>query len=449
MFTCTLTQYVAYKTNVAQQFTPQKHYRLPHPGQGILGPAPAIYASQPTPLPSAFSTMPLQDPTWHMDTGASSHLNFNASNLSTIFDKLLFPSVHVGDGKSIPVTNIGHSIIPSHHRPLHLHNVLVTPNIIKNLIFVRQFTRNNNYTIEFDAFGFSVKDYLTCHILLRCDSSSDLYRVTKPSTSPIAFLSTSASTWHQHLRHPGDQVLRSLVSSRFISGNRQVKYNKIDLLVQQYEQFVISEDESIDNAFTRFNTIITSLKALDEGYSSKNYVRKFLRALHPKWRSKVTAIEESKDLTSLSLDELIGNLKVHEMIIKKDSKIVKAKIKRKSIALKDKKESSYEECSTCGSEDEESRDDKNGKGDRKLFRCGDPNHLIGECPNPPKDKNQRAFVRGSWSVAVMKMMKGPDEKCLVAHASSEVLSVNLLTLVMKSSIDDIALDKQTMIIFAK
>ncbi|GJW03478.1 ribonuclease H-like domain-containing protein [Tanacetum coccineum] len=205
MFTCTLAQYVAYKTNVAQQFTPQKHYRLPHPGQGILGPAPAIYASQPTPLPSAFSTMPLQDPTWHMDTGASSHLNFNASNLSTIFDKRLFPSVHVGDGKSIPVTNTGHSIIPSHHRPLHLHNVLVTPNIIKNLISVRQFTRDNNCTIEFDAFGFSVKDYLTRHILLRCDSSSDLYPVTKPSTSPIAFLSTSASTWHQRLGHPGDQ----------------------------------------------------------------------------------------------------------------------------------------------------------------------------------------------------------------------------------------------------
>ncbi|GJU02484.1 hypothetical protein Tco_1112822 [Tanacetum coccineum] len=55
----------------------------------------------------------------------------------------------------------------------------------------------------------------------------------------------------------------------------------------------------------RSNDDITSLKALDEGYSSKNYVRKFLRALHPKWRSKVTTIEESKDLTSLSLDELI------------------------------------------------------------------------------------------------------------------------------------------------
>ncbi|GKC42385.1 hypothetical protein Tco_1060107 [Tanacetum coccineum] len=185
-------------------------------------------------------------------------------------------------------------------------------------------------------------------------------------------------------------------------GNSQVKDNKIDLLVQQYEQFVISEDESIDSAFARFNTIITSLKALDEGYSSKNYIRKFLRALHPKWRGKVTAIEESKDLTSLSLDELIGNLKVHEMIIKKDSEIVKAKVERKSIALKAKKESSDEECSTSSSEDEKYamavKDFKKffkRRGDRKCFRSGDPNHLIGECPKPPKDKNQRAFVGGS------------------------------------------------------
>ncbi|GJU39163.1 hypothetical protein Tco_1192120 [Tanacetum coccineum] len=87
--------------------------------------------------------------------------------------------------------------------------------------------------------------------------------------------------------------------------------------------------------FARFNTIITSLKALDEGFSSKNYVRKFLRALHPKWRVKVTAIEESKDLSSLALDELIGNLKVHEVVMEKDSKIYRGKKERvKSIALK-------------------------------------------------------------------------------------------------------------------
>ncbi|GKA65681.1 retrovirus-related pol polyprotein from transposon TNT 1-94 [Tanacetum coccineum] len=256
-------------------------------------------------------------------------------------------------------------------------------------------------------------------------------------------------------------------------GNNQVKDNKIDLLVQEYEQFVISEDESIDSAFARFNSIITSLKSLDEGYSSKNYVRKFLRALHPKWRAKVTVIEESNDLTSLSLDELIGILKVHEMIIKKDFKIVKAKVERKSLALKAKKESSDEECSTSGSEDEEyamavrnfkkffkrrgrfvrqpwndkktfqrSRDDKNDKSDRKCFRCGDPNHLIRECPKLSKDKNERAFVGGSWSDSGEEDEKVNDETCLVAQASSEVCSESSYFSDENSSIDDLVLDNE-------
>nr|GEZ42716.1 UBN2 domain-containing protein [Tanacetum cinerariifolium] len=64
-------------------------------------------------------------------------------------------------------------------------------------------------------------------------------------------------------------------------------------------------------------------------------------------------IEESNDLTSLSLNELIGNLKVHEMIIKKDSEIVKAKGERRSLALNAKKESGDDECLTSESEDEE------------------------------------------------------------------------------------------------
>ncbi|GKG02672.1 hypothetical protein Tco_0310308 [Tanacetum coccineum] len=108
------------------------------------------------------------------------------------------------------------------------------------------------------------------------------------------------------------------------------------------------------------------------------------------------AIEESKNLTSLSFDDLIGNLKVHEMIIKKDSEIVKAKVERKSLALKAMKTKSMP------------------------WRCGDQNHLIGECPKPPKDKNQRAFVGGSWNDSGDEDdEKVKEETCLVAHASSE------------------------------
>ncbi|GKA25401.1 retrovirus-related pol polyprotein from transposon TNT 1-94 [Tanacetum coccineum] len=67
-----------------------------------------------------------------------------------------------------------------------------------------------------------------------------------------------------------------------------------------------------------------------------------------------------------------------------------------------------------------SRDDKNDKGDRKCFRYCDPNHLIGECTKPPKDKNQRAFVRGSWSDSGGEDdEKVKDETCLVAQTSNE------------------------------
>ncbi|GJR31766.1 retrovirus-related pol polyprotein from transposon TNT 1-94 [Tanacetum coccineum] len=124
----------------------------------------------------------------------------------------------------------------------------------------------------------------------------------------------------------------------------------------------------------------------------------------------------------------------------------------RSLALNAKKESSDEECSTSRSKEEEyamavrdfkkffnrrgrfvrrprndkktfqrNRDDKNGKIERKCFRCGDPNYLIGECPNPPKDKNQRAFVGGSWT----NSGEEDDEKirgetCLIAQASNEI-----------------------------
>nr|GEV86070.1 UBN2 domain-containing protein [Tanacetum cinerariifolium] len=96
------------------------------------------------------------------------------------------------------------------------------------------------------------------------------------------------------------------------------------------------------------------LKALDEGFSSKNYVRKFLRVLHLKWRTKVTAIEESNNLTALPLDELIENLKVYEEVIKKDFETVKGKREQsRSLALMVTKKLSDEDSSSSDSEDEE------------------------------------------------------------------------------------------------
>ncbi|GKC09742.1 zf-CCHC domain-containing protein [Tanacetum coccineum] len=117
------------------------------------------------------------------------------------------------------------------------------------------------------------------------------------------------------------------------------------------------------------------------------------------------------------------------VIIKNDSEMVKRKREHnRSLALKSKKEPSDEDSSTSNSEDKKytmavrdfnkffkrrgrfvrqphdetklsqrNKGDKNGKSERKCFKCGDPNHLIGECPKLSRNYNQRAFVGGSWS----------------------------------------------------
>ncbi|GJX10026.1 retrovirus-related pol polyprotein from transposon TNT 1-94 [Tanacetum coccineum] len=164
---------------------------------------------------------------------------------------------------------------------------------------------------------------------------------------------------------------------------------------------MIPEEESIDNAFARFNTIFTSLKALYEGFSSKNYIRKFLRALHPKWRAKVTAIKESEDLTSLSLNELIGNLKVYEVIIKKDFEMVKGKREQsRSLALKAKKESSDEEVQPL---------------------------IVKTKICYGRERLQEVFQKTRKSDSGEdKEEKTKDETCLVAQASNEIcLGINL------------------------
>ncbi|GKC34306.1 hypothetical protein Tco_1046690 [Tanacetum coccineum] len=130
----------------------------------------------------------------------------------------------------------------------------------------------------------------------------------------------------------------------------------------------------------------------------------------------------------------------------------------RSLALNLKKEVSDEDSSSSDSEDEEyamavkefkkffmrrgrfvrqprgdrktfqrSRNDGYGKSERKYFRCGDLNYLIGEFSKPPKNNDQREFIGGAWSDnGEDEVGKTKDETCLVAQAPDEIcLGVNL------------------------
>nr|GEV82438.1 hypothetical protein [Tanacetum cinerariifolium] len=118
---------------------------------------------------------------------------------------------------------------------------------------------------------------------------------------------------------------RIIKTPTYLTSPYMNKRTKVTCLIKRLEFVLVSNEETIDSGFTLFNAIITSLKS----FSCKNHVRKFLRPLPLKWRAKVTAINEAKDLATLPLDELIGNLRVYEMILASDgvsSKTIKEKI---------------------------------------------------------------------------------------------------------------------------
>ncbi|GJZ70013.1 retrovirus-related pol polyprotein from transposon TNT 1-94, partial [Tanacetum coccineum] len=254
-------------------------------------------------------------------------------------------------------------------------------------------------------------------------------------------------------------------------GNSQVKNCKIELLTQEYEKFSISSKETIDSGFTRINSIVTSLKSLDLDYYSKNHVRKFIRTLPLKWRAKVMAIEESKDLATLPLDELIGNLKVNEMVLDNDggaSKTTKEMVKSLSLKAKVTREQTSDDSDSQRGSDEDVDEEeeaeafnlmarnfckffrkgnrfgrsnrfsnganrfgrglgnifrnKGGESSRQKGACynyGIEGHFASECRKP---KENKAFVEEAWSDSENGDEPQNDATCLMAIGSEKVQS---------------------------
>ena len=104
---------------------------------------------------------PPGDANWYLDTGASSHLTADSGILNKHLHASLVSDIFVGNGNSIPIHGSGHSHVSLPSKTLQLNNVLYAPQIVKNLIFVRQFTTDNQVSVEFDPFGFFKKDLKT------------------------------------------------------------------------------------------------------------------------------------------------------------------------------------------------------------------------------------------------------------------------------------------------
>nr|GEX09897.1 hypothetical protein [Tanacetum cinerariifolium] len=160
-------------------------------------------SGQATTIPHAFTTETLRDFTngaWNMDTGASSHLNNSVDSLCEIFNTCMYPSISVDNSVRV-------CIIITHH-------------IVKNLISVRQFVRDNNCMIKFDAFGFSVKDFKIAwgiftrsHILLQSFVLPLLVNIRGTNVLDIQetrfeerfYLDHKRNVYHNHHSHKPDE----------------------------------------------------------------------------------------------------------------------------------------------------------------------------------------------------------------------------------------------------
>ena len=96
-------------------------------------------------------------------------------------------------------------------------------------------------------------------------------------------------------------------------GTKKVKDTKLQILTTRFEELKMSEDESFDSFYSKLNEVIVSKFNLGEKTENSKIVRKILRSLPESFRVKVTAIEESKDLDDIKVQELVGSLQTYEM----------------------------------------------------------------------------------------------------------------------------------------
>jgi len=118
--------------------------------------------------------------------------------------------------------------------------------------------------------------------------------------------------------------------------NKKIREAKTTMLVHQYEFFKMKDDESIEDMYSRFHTLVSRLQMLKKSYVAFDHLNKILRSLPARWRSKVTSIEEAKYLNTLSVEDLISSLKCHEIGLNEHESARKPK----TIALTSKGKSS-------------------------------------------------------------------------------------------------------------
>ena len=184
--------------------------RAPTSSTSQIGPTPPTQAMMAAPSPASMDS-------WFLDSGATHHLSHTAANIHNGTPYNGTDSVMVGNGKSLPITQVGHSFLHTSAKPFVLHNVLHVPQLTSNLISVSKFCTDNNTILEFHPSSFFVKDKDTKVTLLQGQLECGLYKfptssISSPTASPKhqVFLTKTQPTtmlWHQRFGHPSTVIL--------------------------------------------------------------------------------------------------------------------------------------------------------------------------------------------------------------------------------------------------
>ena len=95
-------------------------------------------------------------------------------------------------------------------------------------------------------------------------------------------------------------------------GADRVKQVRLQTLRGELEKIQMKESEAVSDYITRVQTVVNQLNRNGKTVTDARVVEKILRSLTDKFENIVCAIEESKDLSTLSVEELAGSLEAHE-----------------------------------------------------------------------------------------------------------------------------------------